>query len=215
MSKLNLRSALRIFVITFFLMVIGQSLHAATLRWENDVVDWATGVILGVDDLYVAPLEKAYDVNFVDGFDPLPVYGIDPTFQGEIYPNAGSISGHQLFSLRDYFYTLSNSNIDPRLINGINERSSGFNQGTIGALHNYNWANIGQMQINFITIFLNSSDMAIGGGFYNPSIFEEHHTTEDIAWATFEESSTVPIPSSIIFLGFGLLGLTGVYRRKK
>lgn len=215
MAKLYLRSALKIFVITFFLTVIGQSIHAATLRWENNVVDWVTGVILGVDDLYVAPLDNTYDVNFVDGFDPLPVYGIDPTFQGETYPDAGSISGHQLNSLRAYFYTLSNSNIDPRLINGINERSSDFNQGIIGALYNYNWANLGQMQINSITIFLNSNDMAIGGGYYNPSTFETFHMDKDIAWATFEESSTVPIPSSIIFLGFGLLGLTGVYRRKK
>ncbi len=211
---------LKICVILTFLMALAQSVNAAYLVWENGVEDWGSGVILGVNDLYVAPLDKAYDVNFVDGFDPLPAYGIDPTFQGEIYPNAGYISGQQLSSLHAYLDTLSNSNIDPRLINGINDRSIDIVQGIIGTLYQYNWVDQGQMLGNFLTIFLNSSDMALGGGHYNPTIFEDYHQNEDIVWAVFEESviqqpGPIPEPSTIILFWGGLAGLACVGRRKK
>lgn len=214
MNKLNIRSALRVLVITFFLMVIGQTINAATLRWQNDVVDWDDGVILGVYDLFVPQNGKSYDVTFVDGDDPLPIYGLDSSFRGgELYENAQWTTGHQMGALRSYFDELSTTNIDPRLINGIEDKSQ-FNIGEIHTLYWYNGAGLGQMMTGAIGIYLNSTDMSIGSNWHNPDRFVTYDQQYgDKVYATFVE--TVPLPPSVVLLGFSLLSLAGIRKKFK
>ncbi len=220
MSKLNLRSVFMLFVFVFFLLCLGGSTNATTLRWLNDVEDWSSGVILGVDDLYVGPLDKSYDVTFVDGDNPLSIYGLDASSEyGELYENALWTTGHQMSTLRSYFDGLSATNIDPRLINGIENRSS-FDVGVINLLYWYNGAGIGQMMTTYIKIYLNSSDMVLGGGWHNPDTYVTYwETLGDRVYATFVESGidttpTVPEPATMLLLGVGLIGIAGATRRK-
>lgn len=196
-------------------MVASQSINAASLRWQNNVVDWNTGVILGVDDLFVSANGKTYDLTFVDGDDPLPIYGLDSSFTGgELFEGARATVGYQMGALRDYFRELSSVNIDPRLINGIENRSN-FSIGFIHMLYWYNGAGKGQMQASSIGIYLDSSDMSIGSGSHNPDKFVTYDQDNgDRVYATFVESA-VPVPTSVVLLGFGLLSIAGITSRKK
>jgi hypothetical protein len=141
MSQLNLKNTLKRLVVTFLLLFMGQSINAATLRWEDNVVDWDDGVILGVDDLFIPQNGKTYDVTFIDGRDPLSIYGIDSSFNGELYEGARWLTGHQIGALASFFRELSTINIDPRLINGIDDKSN-FSTGVIHILYLYNANNL-------------------------------------------------------------------------
>ena len=141
MGRVMLKRSFVMLIVNVILIVATQSINAATLRWINDTEDWESGVILGVDNLYVAETGKSWDLTFkdaVDDEDLLSIYGLEKeTIYGDLYDGSRSTTGYQIASLRTYLKSLSATNIDPRLINGIDDKSK-FRIGVINVIYNYN-----------------------------------------------------------------------------